>query len=228
MKSEDVLLIMNKHSYIGREYLSKLEKNKIYVNVAEIGDYPTHNDFENKRCNYNWRPKAMNKISGFKINSFKSLNDTQFLKFLEKEKFTLGIQGGTGIIKKSIFGCFKLGILNFHPGDLPKYRGASAPEFQIYDDNPVVCTCHQIDEGIDSGPIHSKKNLSISYDNYYLFRSSIYPEISKFVVDAIKKFISTDKDIINFYEQNEVDSNYNKPIEKYKLQFIKKKFNNYV
>ena len=226
MQIEDILLIMNKNSYSGREYLSKLQKKKLYVKIAEIGDHPTHDDFEDERCNYNWRPKLMSELLDFEINSFKSLDDTNFLKFLKRKKFKIGIQGGTGIIKRSIFKNFKLGILNFHPGDLPKYRGSTAPEWQVYDDKPVICTCHKIDDRIDSGPIYSKRKLNVSIENYFLFRSSIYPEISNYVVDVVSNLIDMKENKLDFVCQNEKDANYNRPIQKNEMQTIIKKFKN--
>ena len=64
------------------------------------------------------------------------------------KKYDLGIQGGTSIINKEVFDKYKLGILNFHPGLLPQYRGCSAPEWQIYENKNVLASCHIIDEGI--------------------------------------------------------------------------------
>ncbi len=102
----------------------------------------------------------------------------------------MGIQGGTGILKDNIISNFNFGILNFHPGDLPFYRGCSAPEWQLFENKPIISTCHLIDEGIDTGPILKKKKLNVSMKSYESFRSSIYPQTSIFVYEVIQDLIN--------------------------------------
>ena len=53
--------------------------------------------------------------------------------------------------------------INFHPGDLPKYRGAHVLNWAIINgEKRIAVTCHFVDEGIDSGDIIAKKYLNIS------------------------------------------------------------------
>lgn len=54
------------------------------------------------------------------------------------------------------------GILNVHPGTLPRYAGLYAPLQQILDGQEEIgCTVHWIDSGIDTGPILSHSGLPI-------------------------------------------------------------------
>src|SRR5262249_38597239 len=47
----------------------------------------------------------------------------------------------------------RLGTLNAHMGLLPFYRGMNVTEWAAFNGDPVGCTAHLIDAGIDTGPI---------------------------------------------------------------------------
>lgn len=52
---------------------------------------------------------------------------------------------------------------NFHPGILPYYRGSGAFSWAIINDEKLTgITLHEIDEGIDTGPIISIKDFEIA------------------------------------------------------------------
>ena len=126
-------------------------------------------------------------------------------------------------MKTEIIQSFSLGILNFHPGDLPGYRGCSAPEWQIYEGNEVICTCHLIDEGIDTGGVISKKSLNVDLQSYNSFRASIYPEIAIFVAEVLTK-IKKDQSIIrNAVKQSEDAAKYRQYIGQEKIILIDKR-----
>ena len=191
-----IALLMNKNSYVGREYLDALNKAKISVDIICIGDYPEESRVEEERCAGLWKPPIFeNIINGNKVKYFDNLNNRDLQKFLEEEQYDVGIQGGVGILKADVIKRFKRGILNFHPGKLPEYRGCSAPEWQIREGQPVMCTCHLVDEGIDSGRIYAMQRLNVPTNNYYEMRASIYPKISEMLVDILKNITP------NFVEQ---------------------------
>ena len=173
-------LIMNDNSYPGREILSKL--HDIKVDVLCIGKYPKFNSMEEDRCGGYWKPRDQSVLmKQHNFYFFKTLNSLKLINFLKKTNYCIGIQGGTGILKKDIIDLFKFGIINFHPGNLPFYRGCSAPEYQYFDNKEIICTAHLINPKIDCGNIIEKKTLNVNYSSYNRFRASIYPEISFFV-----------------------------------------------
>lgn len=185
-----ILLMMNQHSYAGREYLSGLKNQGIKINAISLGNFPEKDKVEEDRCGGKWQPEKQIKLEKFhNFHQFNSLNSDELNDFLITNQFDLGIQGGTGIIKKKTIDKFRLGIINFHPGLLPFYRGCSAPEWQIYDGKPVYSTCHLIDEGIDTGKIISTKKLNINSTNYENFRTSIYIETTKFLIQIVEEII---------------------------------------
>lgn len=62
------------------------------------------------------------------------------------------------------------GVINVHPGVLPKYRGATCVEWSIFNDDPVGNTAHFMEEGYDSGPI-------IEVETYKYPKGSTYVDI---------------------------------------------------
>lgn len=223
-----ICLIMNDNSYPGREYLSRLRIEQIKVDVICIGDYSSENVFENLRCDNLWKPIDQNELKkDFNFYHFGSLNSTKLIDFLIKKEYDIGIQGGTGILKSKVFNKFKFGILNFHPGKLPEYRGCSCPEWQILHNLQVISTCHLIDSGIDTGKIIDYKKLNLDYSSYANFRSSIYPETSKFVCSIITKSIKHNKLFKDPIKQDNSKSKYYKPIDEKNMIILKAKFDNH-
>ena len=83
------------------------------------------------------------------------------------------------VIPKSFIDKFKFGILNAHAGDLPRYRGNACPNWAILNsEKRIFLTIHQMDEGLDSGPIVVKKKFELENDTYigevyeWLYRSA--------------------------------------------------------
>ena len=218
-----ISLIMNQNSYSGREYLFHLKNSNIKVDVLSIGNFPKRNRIEDERCGGLWKPESQKFLLKYHdFFFFDSLKSKKLVDFLNYKNYDIGIQGGTGIISNLIIKKFKLGILNFHPGLLPKYRGCSAPEWQIYEGEKVYSTCHLIDKNIDTGDILKVKRLDISKKSYQEFRASIYIETSKFVVKMIEEIISNKGFKKKPYKQNEKHARYLKFIGEEKINFIKK------
>lgn len=218
-------LIMNQHSYPGREYLKAISRENISVDILSIGTYPIFSKSEDERCGGLWKPPLMTSFQEkHRIYPFESLNSGSFHDFLNSRQYDLAIQGGTGILRKNVISKFRWGILNFHPGDLPMYRGCSAPEWQLYEGNPVISTCHLIDEGIDTGAIFERRVLRANKDNYEAFRASIYPETALFVRDTLKKIIGHGGFSRPLEIQNEQNAQYRPYIGQEKIELLRKKF----
>lgn len=218
-------IIMNDNSYVGREYLKVFKNKKIDLDVICIGTYPVENAIEDERCNKLWKPPYFEDVSeNRKVYRFDSLNSEEIFDFFENKRYDVGIQGGTGILKKKLIDTFKYGILNFHPGDLPQYRGCSAPEWQLFENRPIVCTCHLVDEGIDTGNIYKKKVLNVDKKDYHIMRSQIYIEISKFVYEVVT---SLKEDFVDeCVRQNEDVAIYRNYIGEEKINYIIQKMHN--
>ena len=139
-----IAILMNDNSYTGREYLSNLKDFKI--DVINIGTHIERDIQEDKRCGNFWKPERKeNLLNFFTFSYFDSLESKQLIEFLKDKNYDIGIQGGTGIIGSNIINKFNFGIINFHPGDLPEYRGCSAPEWQLFEIKKIISTAHFID-----------------------------------------------------------------------------------
>ena len=89
-----------------------------------------------------------------------SHTDAGSITQISKLGLDFGINLGTHTkLTSSLFSVFKNGVLNCHPGDLPKYRGSSSLEWALYNHDPVISTLHLMDESIDTGPILDKSAL---------------------------------------------------------------------
>ncbi len=190
--------------------MSALIKNNIRFDVISIDPDSECSDIEDIRTNYRWKPESLENMIDSVDNHyvFESLTDPDFQRHMDVSGYEVGIQGGgLGILKDNVISNFKLGLLNFHPGDLPAYRGSSAPEWQLFEGKEVVATCHLIDAGIDSGDIVGKKNLQLDYSDYYSMRAGIYPEMALYLVEIILQII-LDNGINSLQEQDEDNSVY--------------------
>jgi len=122
------------------------------------------------------------------------------------------------IIKKDLISSFKMGILNAHAGDLPRYRGNACPNWAILNnEKKVVVSIHLMDEGLDTGPIVLKDNYPIDSetkigDVYDYFNKNI-PRLFLKAVKGLESGVitpkkqSTDKkDILRCYPRIPSDS----------------------
>jgi methionyl-tRNA formyltransferase len=181
-----IALLMKHNSYYGREYLTSLMSSNIKVDVIYYGNFPTFNKLEDKRCGGLWCPMNFTKLQNyFNCYHFESMDSKSLGSLLSDKNYDLGIQGGVGILSGDIIERFYYGIINIHPGDLPFYRGCSAPEWQVIEGNPIISTCHILDEGIDTGLIYSKKKIDVDIGDYHKMRSQIYPKQAEYLIEIL-------------------------------------------
>lgn len=67
------------------------------------------------------------------------------------------------------------GVLNVHPGILPRYRGANCVEWAIHHDEPVGNSAHFMTEGYDEGPIIAAETTPLpDPGRYAAIRTAVY------------------------------------------------------
>jgi methionyl-tRNA formyltransferase len=94
------------------------------------------------------------------------------------------------LIPPSILDRFLHGVLNGHPGDLPRYRGNAAPNWAIVaGETEVAATVHRMDTGLDSGPIVAQRRFPLDDSTYiadvYRFLDLAFPELFAEAVDGL-------------------------------------------
>lgn len=86
---------------------------------------------------------------------------------------------------------FRLGVLNAHCGDLPRYRGNACPNWAILNGEESIGLCvHFMNAGeVDSGPVlvrrHLEMNREIYIQNVYDWTESCIPEMMCEAVDGL-------------------------------------------
>lgn len=144
-------------------------------------------------------------------------------KLLHKINPDVVVNAGTPrILKKHILSIPSRGVVNSHPGILPKYRGCTVVEWAIYNDDPVGATCHFMDTGIDNGPIIYSEVMSIHKgDVYKKIRSDIILHSIKVLVKGLQK-IHNENLYFDALPMQQEGSYYN-VIPDDKLEVVKKK-----
>ena len=119
---------------------------------------------------------------------------------MKKFNIDLGISvNNPRLISKSTLSLFPYGILNAHPGDLPKYRGNATPNWAILNgEKKIPITIHFMDDGLDSGPIMTKKFFKIDPTTKILdFYKFAEIEVPKLFVSSLKKIVNKNFKTIN-------------------------------
>lgn len=96
-----------------------------------------------------------------------SHNHDACVALLEALAPDLIVLGGTRILEPRVFAPAERGTLNAHPGLLPEVRGSASVAWAIHLDEPVGCTCHFIDAGIDTGPIVGRRAIDVRRGDTY-------------------------------------------------------------
>lgn len=116
------------------------------------------------------------------------------------------------------------GVVNVHPGVLPKYRGSCAVEWSIFNGDKIGNTVHFMDEGYDSGPIIEVDAIDWSAgDNYHQIRSDIYVRSGALIASALNRISLGEINISTAQKQDNLLSQYWKPIEPENLQIVMQK-----
>lgn len=97
----------------------------------------------------------------------KCLNTEDTLAFLRQSKADTVVVYGTNLIKPPLLGRWPGRMINLHLGLSPYYRGTATNFYPLLNEEPeyVGATVHQIDAGIDSGPIYRHARPRIVADD---------------------------------------------------------------
>ena len=70
-------------------------------------------------------------------------------------------------LEREILDSVPHGVINVHPGILPKYRGCTCVEWAIYNDDKIGNTAHFLTESYDEGPIITSEWYEFPSDTDY-------------------------------------------------------------
>ena len=178
------------------------EKNrgkKISNNIVQ--DFAINNGFDEKLI--------------FTPNTLK--NNNELIEKLKNQQLDFIVVVAYGkIITKEIIEIPKKEILNLHPSNLPKYRGAAPIERAIENgENEIDICIMKVDVGLDTGDVAVREKYKILQTD---FADKIIPDIAKIGAKLMLKtiFDIVDKKII-FEKQREEGMIYANKIEKIEL-----------
>lgn len=144
------------------------------------------------------------------IYQIDNVNDQKLISKLKSKKVNIAFSKGCrSIIKEEFLDSFENLVFNIHPSILPKERGAATFSWRILNNEKfVAATIHQMDKGIDSGPIVLQKKIIVKKKDmipldYDILTSDLYQEIFK----KFLKLFDSRKNIL-LKKQNEKNSTY--------------------
>lgn len=170
-------------------------------------------------------------LGGHNISYYfvKSHNDESCISEVRRLGVSLLINGGT---KRKL--CIEvlqstpLGVINVHPGVLPKYRGASCVEWAIYNDERVGNTAHFMTEGYDEGPIiYSESYDFYPEDTYTSIRTRVYKESLRLMAKTVKDMFTQNLALSDGLQQGHGELFGPIPDEKMQIVLEKIKTNSY-
>lgn len=89
------------------------------------------------------------------------LNSQETFNLINELGIKYLVNCGAGIFRKRIINIPGLIILNAHAGKLPMYKNMNVVEWAIFNQDKVYGSVHQIDAGIDTGPVWMEKEINI-------------------------------------------------------------------
>ena len=126
------------------------------------------------------------------------------------------------ILKSPVLSATPRGVVNCHPGMLPRYRGCTCVEWAIYEDQPVGNTAHFMSSQIDEGPIVYQEILRFSKrDDYHAVRLKVYQHSLDVLIKAVQRIDREGLTSANTPPQSE--GQYYRVIDEEKLQLVKDK-----
>jgi len=118
-------------------------------------------------------------------------NSMECARLLNNINPALIVNGGTPRkLKSEILRIPALGVINVHPGVLPKYRGSCCVEWAIYNDELVGNTSHFMTEEYDAGPIIEVETYKFQKGvSYHEVRAHIYRNSIGLMAGAVEKVL---------------------------------------
>lgn len=152
-------------------------------------------------------------------------NDPECGRLIQTHRLNVLINSGTPRkLSPALLSSVECGIVNVHPGVLPKYRGSCAVEWSIFNNDRIGNTVHFMDEGYDSGPIIEIETYDLSsYQTYHQIRSEIYRRSGPLIANALEKISLGRIDILTAQEQDNQLAQYWKPIEAEEMKLVMEK-----
>ena len=147
-----------------------------------------------KRCDYAWSMhetefiESIAKSKGFSIEFPEEINTKEMIDKIKTRGCNICfVLGSRWILKKDIIKNFNGNIFNYHPANLPHYRGGGGNRWQIMNqEKSIYIAFHQVALEIDQGPILAVSGKKIKEIKY---PKNIFDELYKFSLEYFDIFL---------------------------------------
>jgi methionyl-tRNA formyltransferase len=95
------------------------------------------------------------------VYSVKSHNSPECVQLLRSLNPDIIFLRGCGIIREMILSVPKVGVLNAHYGQLPRYRGVYTTEWAVLHGETPTISMHFVDAGVDTGPLLATRTVPL-------------------------------------------------------------------
>ncbi len=122
----------------------------------------------------------------------KSLNNEDLIQMIKENKIRAAISvNWKYTIPKSFLDLFECGILNFHLGNLPDYKGNATVNWTIINgENKIYGNIHKMDPVLDAGDVISRKAIPITEKTYIAdILKQAENDVPKLYESALKKVL---------------------------------------
>jgi methionyl-tRNA formyltransferase len=141
-----------------KHLVSRGFKCKAIVTEEAYEEYDIkHNDFE-----------MLAGEIGARFFKIKSLNNEELIQIVKENKIRAAISvNWKYTIPKNFLDLFECGILNFHLGNLPDYKGNATVNWSIINgEKKIYGNIHKMDPKLDAGDVISRKAIPITEQTY--------------------------------------------------------------
>jgi len=143
-------------------------------------------------------------------NAFEVKTKSELLLLLDKIKPEIGfVIGSRWIFDENFFSKFSKGVFNFHPSNLPRYKGAGGLTWQVINgEKDAYVTIHEMVKNIDAGKIILQKKIKLKNNVTLLeFSKSIRSLSVETILDFFLK-VNQGKTFSNIKHHNSVLGTY--------------------
>ena len=106
--------------------------------------------------------------TGARFFMMKSLNNEELIQIVKENRIRAAISvNWKYTIPKSFLDLFECGILNFHLGNLPDYKGNATVNWSIINgEDKIYGNIHKMDPELDAGDVITRKAIPITENTY--------------------------------------------------------------
>jgi len=121
----------------------------------------------------------------------KDHRSAETVNIVQSQSFDLlVIAGAPRILKGDILNAASVGVINSHPGLLPKFRGCTCVEWALYLNEQIGNTVHFVNEKIDEGPIILQEGMYFERDDNYIdVRVKVFLQSTVLLSKAVRKIM---------------------------------------